>query len=299
MICRTVCVFLLIGVCLSCAVYAQNEGPFRQLDPTPYDPGKEPDIDLFISHWQESMPRVSHGSLVERDIMTPCEGDPLKPVRRGAVLTYVKRFSHAVLASGNRTTPNSLVDEQMILYIVGGEGVILTDKTEASLHPGVGVLIPPEIDYELTCNAGDDLTMYLIVEPVPEGFSPNSDIRVQDEADARLRGDNLGHWCHIYRQLFWRDDGLATLIGMGPVWFDALTMGQPHSHGPNTEEIWFVLEGEVLVMIDKQLRRLGPGSAYKIPPDFESPHSQINGGDKPVKLFWFMRQGEREAAGER
>jgi hypothetical protein len=32
--------------------------------------GVEPDNDMFIRHWKESMPQKTHGSLVERDILT-------------------------------------------------------------------------------------------------------------------------------------------------------------------------------------------------------------------------------------
>ncbi len=96
--------------------------PYSQLDPKQYDPETEPDIDMFISSWKESMPRHSHGCLVERDIFTPCEGDPLRPTGRGAVLTDIKRFSHARLEEHSTTAPNTLTDEQAIFYIDSGRG---------------------------------------------------------------------------------------------------------------------------------------------------------------------------------
>ena len=49
----------------------------QQLDGNPYTPGVDPDIDMFIGNWRESMPKHSHGSLVERDILT--KGDSMNP----------------------------------------------------------------------------------------------------------------------------------------------------------------------------------------------------------------------------
>jgi len=40
--------------------------------------------------------------------------------------------------------------------------------------------------------------------------------------------------------------------------------------------------------IGKQLRKLTPGMAYKIPPNGMTPHSNINTTDQTITLFWFM-----------
>ena len=64
----TLCIFFIF--LFSSFVLAQEPEPYSQLDPKPYDPQTDPNIDMFISSWKESMPRHSHGSLVERDIFT-------------------------------------------------------------------------------------------------------------------------------------------------------------------------------------------------------------------------------------
>jgi uncharacterized cupin superfamily protein len=68
-----------------------------------------------------------------------------------------------------------------------------------------------------------------------------------------------------------------------------MTMGQPHSHYPGEEEIWFLVKGDVTLLLGKQLRKLTPGMAYKIPPNGAVPHSNINTGAQTAKMFWFMR----------
>lgn len=263
---------------------------YSQLDSKPYDPETEPDIDLFLSHWKESMPRHEHGALVVRDIFTPCTGDPLKPVARGAVLTEIKRFSHATLAPGSSTVPAALKDEQEILYIDAGRGTITSGGRTVELYEGVGILMPPNVEFTLTNTGGEPLGMYLIVEPIPEGFKPKKAMVVSDENKNPI-GSATGHWCHIHKRLFTREDGLAVLVGMGPVWFDPMTMGQPHSHDEGIEEIWFSLKGASTILLGKELRAFPPGTAYKIPPNAMTPHSTINTGEKAVKVFWFMKSG--------
>jgi mannose-6-phosphate isomerase-like protein (cupin superfamily) len=134
--------------------------------------------------------------------------------------------------------------------------------------------------------------MYIVVEPIPAGFTPRKDILVRDEAKIPI-GTTTGHWCHISRRLFSQQDGLAILVGMSPVWFAPMTIGQPHSHESNVEEIWFALDGDINILLGKQLRKLPVGTAYKIPPDGKTPHSNINvSEEKSLKMFWLMKNSK-------
>jgi len=112
----------------------------QNLDGSPYRPGVDADIDLYLCSWKESMPVKSHGFLVERDIFT--RGDPLKPPAKGKVLKYMNRFTYAELSAGALTKPATLAGEQELFYILTGRGVIKTAKTTANLYPGVAVLVP-------------------------------------------------------------------------------------------------------------------------------------------------------------
>ena len=47
---------------------------FAMLDPNMYDPKTEPDNDMFMGNWRNSVPRLMHGSLVFRDMLTALEG---------------------------------------------------------------------------------------------------------------------------------------------------------------------------------------------------------------------------------
>ena len=271
---------------------AQQKRDYTQLDPKPYDAATDYDIDMWYSNWRDGAEHVTYGSLVERDILIHGD-DPYKPTVKGGVLQYIKRFTHASLAPGLSTTPTTLKDEQIVFYVDGGEGIVRAGGDEGQLHNGVGVLMPLDLEFTIENTGTDYLTMYVIAEPVPAGFKPNKSMLARDENLRRIPGTK-GHWSHISKTLFMPVDGLATMGGMAPVWFDRMTMGQPHSHREELEEIWFALEGDIHILLGKQMRHFPVGSAYKIPPDHLTPHSNINVSDKPVKLFWFIKRNDPE-----
>lgn len=217
---RAIIVFISFLVPMtSSGVFAED---YSMLDPRSYDPAVDPNADMFISSWKDSSPYQLYGSLTVQDIFTPCEGDPIHPKAKGAVLTNFKRFAFGTLTPNTSTTSSKLSEEQIVFYIASGKGTIKAGKKSADLHEGVGVLLPSGIDFVMK-NTGDvPLTMYIISEPIPSGFKPRKEMLVRDEHTIPLDSTN-GHWCHIFTRLFMKEDGLATIVGMGPVWFDPMT----------------------------------------------------------------------------
>ncbi|MDP2983225.1 MAG: cupin domain-containing protein [Candidatus Latescibacter sp.] len=285
--CRSILAFFILLLYLSVPPISAQKADYTMLDPNPYNPKTDPNIDMFIGNWRESLPHHIWGTLIERDILKKNDGDPLRPKARGAALQYINRLSYGLLSARNVTTPAVLKGEQVIFYIDGGKGEISAGGKTVKLYNGVCVLMPPEIEFTLKNSGEDPLTMYLMVEPVPADFKPKTEMVAKDEnilpfdmADA--------HWTYIPKFFFSKKDGLATIDGMAPVWHDPMTMGQPHSHCPGMEEVWFSLEGDPTILLGKQLRPFPAGSAYKIPPDYRTPHSAINVKNRPVKTFWFI-----------
>ncbi len=258
----------------------------QNMDDAPYNPATEPDIDMFLSSWTESWPTHTHGSLVERDILT--KGDPLNPPRKGAVLTYVDRFTYAFLTGRAVTTPTTLKGEQEVLFIASGRGVIEWKRKSAKLYGNVAVLIPEGLEFTITNTEEEPLEMYLINEPVPAGFKPNTDILIRDEEALPVASDN-GHWSHIVKQLFNTGDGLATVENILTVSFDPMTIGHPHTHGKGVEEVWTAVNGTSAAFLGKEVRWQPPGTAYMIPPDGKTHHSNINNSGERVKLLYFAR----------
>jgi len=273
----SIAIFLLV-IAVSSISIAQS------LDGKPYDPAVNPDIDMYMGNWKESMPRHTHGSLVERDILT--RGDPMNPPRKGAVLKYINAFVFASLFANNTTQPTILKDEQEVFYILSGKGTITAGKKTADLYSGIAVFIPAGLEFTIKNPCDEPLTMYIIKDPVPEGFSPKSEMLVKDENTAPF-GTSNGHWSNIRKTLFGKSDGLATLHSVLSIWHESMTINHPHSHVEGCEEVWTTIYGISLAFLGKEVRWQPPGTAYLIPPDGNTPHCNINVSDEPVHLLYF------------
>jgi mannose-6-phosphate isomerase-like protein (cupin superfamily) len=263
----------------------------QDLDGKPYIPGEDANIDMFIGDWHNSMPKHTHGLLIERDILS--KGDPINPVTPGAVLEYVNRFTYAFLDADAATTPTTLNGEQEIFYILSGKGTITAGGKTENLVTGSTVLMPAGLEFTMKAASCGPLTMYLVNEPVPQGFRPNKDMIVKDEI-AMPVSSTKGHWVHIVKTLFETNDGLGTLERVLTVSFDPMTIGHPHSHDAGVEEVWTAVTGESLAFIGKQIRLQKPGMGYMIPPDSKTPHSNINTGSEQIKMFYFARYTDHE-----
>ena len=141
-------------VLMSLTCSAITDGVSAQtLDGSPYTPGKDANIDLYFGSWIDSEPYTTHGTLVERDILT--QGDPLNPPAKGAVLLYVNRFTHATLDAGVRTEPVTLDGEQEILYILSGDGRMKARREMQDLYTGICILVPAGCEFSME-NTGSE-----------------------------------------------------------------------------------------------------------------------------------------------
>lgn len=271
---------------LSSFVFAQS-----QLDGNPYTPGVDSDIDMFMHNWKNSMPRHTHGSLIERDVLT--KGDPIDPPRQGAVLTYLDSYSHATLEAGASTSPVTLKGKQEVFYFISGNGLMEAGNTTAEIYKGIGVLVPPNLEFTITNTGDEPMEMYLVSESVPDDFRVNTEIVVRDENTAPYESSTV-HWCMVFKRMFSSADGLYHIESIITVTFAPGTMGQPHSHGMGTEETWLALTEDIHLLFGKQLRYQPPGTAFMIPTDEKTPHATINTSGKPVKLYHVARYGDHK-----
>jgi mannose-6-phosphate isomerase-like protein (cupin superfamily) len=263
-----------------------------------YQPSRDVEerrIDMFIGDWRDSMPRHAYGSLVLRDILT--RGDNYAPPQPGAVLMAANYVAYGRLAAHNSTVPTALQHEQNVFYIVGGSGEITAGGKTVGLRKDTAIFIPENLEFVMSSTSDDDLTMYVVSEPVPDGFVPPKAMLSIDESKVPVRTPMeaspftlpgaSGHWAHVVRDLFSRTDGLATIGDLITVDINPMTMGEPHPHRAGQEEIWVAIDGTSLAFIGTELRVQHPGMAYMIRPDESMTHSNINTGDKPVKFLWF------------
>jgi mannose-6-phosphate isomerase-like protein (cupin superfamily) len=273
-----------LGLCagLACIGFAQTTGDR---------------IDLYFGDWHTSSPRMTHGELEERDILT--RGDALNPAQKGAVLRFINSYAYATLAPYASTKIERLEGQQEIYFVQSGQGTAHASGQSVDLHRNVAVLIPAGLSFNLENTGDQPLTMYVMNEPTPPGFRPNSSMLARDENQLPLSSSS-GMWAHIVKTLFVSSDGLGTLEAVLTVTLDPLTFGKPHPvPGEDTdriEEVWTELDGTSLVMVGNQLRRQTPGMAYLHIPDNKTPHTNINSSeDSQDRFLYFARYRSHEA----
>ncbi|MFC1528963.1 hypothetical protein ACFL5B_03550 [Candidatus Latescibacterota bacterium] len=283
----TVPLLCILILTLSPLAGAQEEWPYYQLDPKPYDPAVDVNTDMFMADWRDSQPRAEHGSLIVRDIFTRHKGeDPLKPNARGAVLNVFTEYAYATLVAMTSTTTSKLEREQKIFYFIGGKGIVSAGGETAEVYPYVAVFIPEGLEFTIRNSGEEPLVMIIIGEPTYKGFKPRKDMLVRDENALPIAG-TTGHWVNINKSLFTGKDGFATLSGISPVWLDPHTMAQPHaSRGLGTDVLWVALEGDIYTLFGKKLYHLRPGMAFKNPSDGKVYHANINVTGRQIKLLW-------------
>jgi mannose-6-phosphate isomerase-like protein (cupin superfamily) len=261
----------------------------------PHRDSQDRRVDMFFGDWHESLPQSAYGSLILRSILT--RGDNLSPPEKGAVLQCANFLAYGRLPAYASTIPSTLNGNQEVFYVVGGTGEITAGAKKAVLHKDIAILMPEGIQFVMKNTGDEDLTMYVIDEPVPAGFHPISQMLVTDERKVPVRKPLVespytnpgasGHWAHVVRDLFNTSDGLATVGDVITVEIDPLTLGEPHPHLPGKEEVWLAIDGTSLAFYGPQLRVQPPGMAYMLRPDGMVQHSNINAGDKTVKFLWF------------
>jgi len=249
------------------------------LDPTPINPAVDPNVDMFINDWRNSPPRAMYGKLVFRDILTRLEGpDPQHPTRRGAVLTAITAISYTTLDPGATASGRSQKGEQQVFLATGGNGQIMVNSKSYDVQKGTGFTLTPDFDFKLTSAGNQPLTFYVRTEPLPSNYQAAENIVVVNRLDNDRRVG--AHWVHIC------DGGPS---GMNLCTIAPHTMPQPHSH-PG-EECWIMVEGESILSLGKNIRRMTPGQAYKIPPTGITAHSNLNMGDEPIQMIFLGPAG--------
>jgi mannose-6-phosphate isomerase-like protein (cupin superfamily)/uncharacterized RmlC-like cupin family protein len=250
-------------------------------------------LNLYFGDWHAATPRTTQGSLVERDIFT--RGDPQNPRHRGEVLRFINSYSYATLAPHTSTKATRLEGQQEIVFVDSGRGIAKAAGQAVELYRNIAVLIPTNLEFSLSNTGDQPLAMYVISDPTPAGFRPNSTMLVRDENKIPITSSD-GLWDHIVKTLFVTADGLGTLQTVLTVTLDPLTMGKPHlvDHD-DIEEVWTALDGTSLAFVGNTLRKQTPGMAFYHIPDNKTPHTNINQNeDAQVRFLYFARYHPHE-----
>ncbi len=292
--------FILItaALCLAAVLFSGGARQERQeqkitTEPFPsYSPGgpgvrRHPEVDtdvsLYINHGRNSAPRIGHGGLIERDILT--RGDPLHPARKGAVLKYIKWYGCAALEARADTQRHRSASEQAFFYVTSGSGTLETAAKRAVLEEGVGAFVPAGLEYRITNPSPAPLEMILVTEEIAPGFKPQTEI---SSGSWRNAVPAVGHhWCHVARAFLYDiPPRFSNPMGFAVVSIDSFDIAQPHTHGPGIEEIWCQLKGRSLLFFGNRLLHQEPGEAFLLPPHDKVPHSSINPTDEPMTWLY-------------
>ena len=260
-------------------VQAQPTTLGSALDPTPVDPSVDPNIDMFINDYRNSKPRTVYSSLVVRDILTKLDSpDRIHPTHKGAVLTNMTAVSYATLAPGASASGRVPQGDVQIFLAAGGEGKIEVNSKSYDIKDGIGFTLTPNFDFKLTSTGKVPMSFYIREQPLPNGYMAGPDLVVASHYDIDR---HVGaHWVNT--------------CGGGP---DGMlyctipphTMPQPHSDG--NELVWIIVKGETTLSLGKNLRRMEPGSVYKVPPTGITALSNINLGDEPTVVIYMAGLG--------
>jgi mannose-6-phosphate isomerase-like protein (cupin superfamily) len=281
---------LLLTVCILLATLAAGPVSGQYLDGRPYSPEYDADIDLYLNSFENSDTRTLHGNLLVRDILT--RGSHLDPPRQGAVLEYANLLARAELPS-KQAFDTTLMNEQYVLYIMSGEGMIVSGRKKSDLRTNMAVFIPEGRRFSMAATGDEPLVMLLLSDPTYEGFEPATEIVVKDESTTPI-SNTRGHWCHIVRGLFSQGNTrLATVATILTVDIAPMTIPHPHSHEGAFEELWTVIHGESIAFLDKHIRHQTSGMGYMAVPDGDSPHSNINESDGMVKMLYVLSRKDQ------
>ncbi len=250
-------------------------------------PKKASGVHHYLSTWKNSIVHIGHGGFAEQAIFT--RGDPLNPTAKGAVLKYIKAYSHGFLYANEKTEPVKLGREQVVFYVMKGSGRVEAGGKSAEIKEGSGVFIPAGIEYSFTNTTGVALEVIIIVEEISSDFIPKKDMVVRSYYDPAP-----GFWGnYVTHSLFGRDDGLSEPMNIFVVTMNNFASGVPHYHIEGCEEIWIKLKGERnLCLLGKTLLRQNIGGAFLAPALV--PHSVINHTESPMAWLYLGNRHDKE-----
>ena len=250
---------------------------YSMLDAKPFSREAEPDIDMFIGNWRDSFPRVMHGNMYFRDLLTSvASADPAKPLRKAAVLSKTSAVSQVMIEAGSTAHPveGELVGQRQVFVVESGTGKLKVGDTRRELARGVAFVIMPGLDFELSATGEGYLTLYAITQKTSMAATTGVSLQI---FDGRTTPSSARSWSDVARSLIAPSPITdQSQLAVDAIELPPLSMSRPTSAGAEQEEIWIVTSGELEVLLGKQLRKLSPGMAYRVPPTGSTPHANIN-----------------------
>jgi mannose-6-phosphate isomerase-like protein (cupin superfamily) len=271
------------------AVPAPGGTDFSRLDNAAIVKNQEHDVDMFMNHWRDGYPRVEHGNIYTRDMLTGAEGnDPLHPLRKGAVLTAATAVSYGMLEP--RSSAHHIEGEfkgvQETFIVHSGTGTLTVGGQKADLAKDMAFIITPDMDFKLTATGDKYMTFYFVTEKIPAGVTPKNTLQVIDHRNAP---QSTNAWVDKERPLITKADGLLQFPALIQVEQPTMTMARPYSADMNTEEIWIATDGDVDMLFGKELRKVPEGTAFRVPSTGITAHANINISGQTARFIYMVK----------
>lgn len=249
---------------------------------------------MYMGNWRDAFPRMMYGNLYFRDMLTALQGtDSLHPIHKGAVLTNATAVSYALLEPGSTAHPiaGELKGIQQSFVVNSGTGIIKSGDKTFELSKGKAFIITPGLDFKMTGTGDKYMSFYVVSEKLPDGFTPKSTLTVVDNT---AKPQVVNAWYDKERALITTADGLSNFHFVTQVELPSMEMARPYSDAAGVEEIWIATDGDIDMLFGKELRKLHPGTAYRVPSTGKTAHANINVSAAPAQ-FLYMVSGNAEA----
>ena len=262
---------------------------FAQLDGSAFDPAVDPDVDMFMGGSRYAFPRIMHGNLYFRDMLTGLQGtDPVRPTRTGAVLQNATAVSYAQLEPGSTAhrIDGELKDAQQVFIVQSGTGTITSGGTSRTLAKDMGFIVPAGADFRLTAGGDRFMNFYVVTEKLPAGTAPAREVKVIDN---RELPQVMNAWTSRERPLVTRADGLVQYQAITAAEMNPQVMTRPYSVARGGEEVWIATEGSVDLLMAKQLRKVSAGTAFAVPPTGIAAQAKLNLTGEPARFIYLSK----------
>ena len=167
-----------------------------------------------------------------------------------------------------------------------GAGTFEAGDLKQQVTEGDAILVPPGLTHVLSNSENTPLEFLILEEVLSDGIeAPRKDALIRNYRERPL---GQGHWTHLVHPIFGPDDGLVTLHSVLMVRIEAMQTPDTHGHGPDMDEVWYMLEGNGIHVVSRNVYRQMPGDAVSVASSNPG-HSLINDTDEPLKTFYFAR----------
>lgn len=237
-------------------------------------------VDRYIGDASKSRSSVVAGAMMSRVILS--QGDPTRPGNPGAVLRIRKEISLGTMQPGEKTTLAG-VEDQQVIYVAHGRGLLDDGRRAWKLEPGHAILIPANAAHRFRNSGDNELRLLVMKEPPSSGVTNGPGILVRDTAKL-LYIENGAHWSNMSKAPFSDVGERFLLVYMGPN-----SIAGPHAHDSNTEEGWVkITSAPALLQIGSEIRPWTANMGIVAPPNGQTVHAAINTSNQVQAWFYFQ-----------